>query len=277
MKQTRSISALPRSVCGVGSFMTEGGSVDQVYDATHALLSLTDSVRPDEPRDAVLERIAVRVVALLPGAAAATVSLFEHGEPSTVAATEQEFVVLDAVQYRTGDGPCLHALRSETVVRVDVEQTRQQWPEFADAAVGAGVRTALSCPLFLPADDPIAYQRATGQRVSGALNVWSVKPDAFDPLEATLVAMFTSAMSMVVLTAGRWARAQAQAEQLRSALESRDVIATAKGIVMARLHLNQDDAFRWLTDVSQRTNRKIRDLADLINGDPEVVVSTPAQ
>jgi hypothetical protein len=251
--------------------------MDQLHDTTQALLDLTDSVRPDEPRDAVLQRIASRVVTLTPGADAATVTLLEHGRPDTVAATEQTLVALDAAQYRSGDGPCLYALRSGTVVRADVAQTRQRWPAFADAAVGAGVRTALSCPLFLPGDDPIAYERAAEQHVSGALNVWSREPDAFDTLEAALVAMFTSAMSMVVLTAGRWAHAQAQAEQLQSALESRDAIATAKGIVMARLHLDSADAFRWLTEVSQRTNRKVRVLADLINSDPDLVVATLAR
>ena len=48
---------------------------------------------------------------------------------------------------------------------------------------------------------------------------------------------------------------------LEEALLSRDVIGQAKGILMERLHLTSDQAFEELRTVSQRCNRKVRDLA----------------
>lgn len=60
-------------------------------------------------------------------------------------------------------------------------------------------------------------------------------------------------------------------EQLVTALDTRDAIATAKGIVMARRGLTADGAFGWLTDLSQRTNRKVRDIARVIVADPGLV------
>lgn len=38
------------------------------------------------------------------------------------------------------------------------------------------VGTVLSCPLFVPADNPVAHRQANGQRLSGALNIWSSNP-----------------------------------------------------------------------------------------------------
>ena len=49
--------------------------------------------------------------------------------------------------------------------------------------------------------------------------------------------------------------------QLQAALESRDVIGQAKGILMARQGLSADEAFDVLRRASQRTNRKLRDVA----------------
>jgi hypothetical protein len=245
--------------------------LDQIQETALALTELTDSLSPGEPREVLLARVAHRVVALMPGADAATVTLFVNGRPTTVATTEQSMVRLDEAQYAATDGPCLEASRTEKVVRADPARMSERWPAFADVAREAGIGTLLSCPLFLPADDIVTSRRAVDHRLSGALNVWSFQRGAFDPVEAALVAMFTSAMSSIILTAARWAAAQQQAEGLLTALDSRDAIATAKGIVMARHDLGVEDAFTWLVDASQRTNRKLRDLALLIINDPDVV------
>ena len=48
---------------------------------------------------------------------------------------------------------------------------------------------------------------------------------------------------------------------LEEALLSRDVIGQAKGILMERLHLTPEQAFEELRAVSQRYNRKVRELS----------------
>jgi hypothetical protein len=249
--------------------------MSQIHDTTTTLLKLAESLTPDESREVLLDRVAAQVVLLLPAAAAVTITLVDSGQAATVTATDDTFVVLDEVQYTAGDGPCLEAARTHTLVRADIFLARRLWPVFAQTATDVGILTMLSCPLFLPADGVDAHRRATGERLAGAVNIWSFKPDAFDLVEAALIAIFTTAVSAVILTASRWARAQAEAEQLLSALDTRDTIATAKGIVMARHHHTPEDAFAWLTDVSQRTNRKIRDLADLIVADPDLIGTAP--
>ena len=51
---------------------------------------------------------------------------------------------------------------------------------------------------------------------------------------------------------------------LRQAMESRDIIGQAKGILMARSQISADDAFDTLRRASQRLNVKLRDLAERI-------------
>ncbi len=243
--------------------------MDQFRDTASALRELTESMRLDEPQDALLERVAKKVVGLLPGADAATVTLYSDNEPSTVATTDESLLPLDKAQYSADEGPCLTAARSGTIVRTRLETATERWPDFAAAAEQLGVRTSLACPLFIP--DESHFRRRETEPLSGALNVWSFEENAFDPVEAALVAMFTSAISAIILTASRWAAAERQAETLVAALETRDAIATAKGIVMARLGLNAEEAFRWLTEASQHTNRKIREISVLIAEDPGTV------
>jgi ANTAR domain len=55
--------------------------------------------------------------------------------------------------------------------------------------------------------------------------------------------------------------AAAQIGQLHAALESREVIGQAKGILMERYRLTPDGAFALLAQASQDTNVKLREVA----------------
>jgi len=51
---------------------------------------------------------------------------------------------------------------------------------------------------------------------------------------------------------------------LREALEARKVVERAKGILMRRLDLTEDEAFRRLQKQSQDANRKLAEVAEAI-------------
>ena len=53
-------------------------------------------------------------------------------------------------------------------------------------------------------------------------------------------------------------------EQLEKALESRDVIGQAKGILMERERISAEEAFQMLCTTSQHLNRKLRDVAAMV-------------
>ncbi len=57
---------------------------------------------------------------------------------------------------------------------------------------------------------------------------------------------------------------QREVHDLREALEARKVIERAKGILMRRLNLSEEEAFRRLQKQSQDTNRKLAQVAEAI-------------
>lgn len=74
------------------------------------------------------------------------------------------------------------------------------------------------------------------------------------------------------------ARLSEEVTNLRRALETRDLIGMAKGIIIARERCDPEEAFRVLSRASQRENRKLIDLAREIvdrNARPEQGGDTP--
>ena len=61
--------------------------------------------------------------------------------------------------------------------------------------------------------------------------------------------------------ASTYHRSAALVEQLQEALTGRAVIDQAKGALMERHGSTADEAFTMLVNASQRTNRKLRDIA----------------
>ncbi len=55
--------------------------------------------------------------------------------------------------------------------------------------------------------------------------------------------------------------AHEQVMHLLKAVETRDIIGQAKGILMERFKISADEAFDRLRQMSQQSNRKVRDLA----------------
>ena len=70
-----------------------------------------------------------------------------------------------------------------------------------------------------------------------------------------------------------------EVSQLREGMASRAVIERAKGVLMHGQGISEAEAFALLTDLSQRTHRKVRDVAaDVLDGAPglPVVARRPA-
>jgi AmiR/NasT family two-component response regulator len=58
-------------------------------------------------------------------------------------------------------------------------------------------------------------------------------------------------------------------DNLLNALDTRDVIGQAKGVLMERHDIDADDAFAMLVKMSQDQNRKLHDVAADITGESE--------
>ncbi|KAF0957378.1 ANTAR domain-containing response regulator [Rhodococcus sp. T7] len=230
-------------------------------EVTHALdvVSETLGVLRDEavarePLEEALRRVAHTTVAAIPEADAASVTRLVTGSPETIAATDDTVIPIDESQYAAGRGPCLQAAESRSPIRAVIGQHRHEWPEFTAAAEEAGIHAYLSVPVLL--DD-----RGQDSELIGSLNVYSFRPEAFDPFDEQLVRLFTTAASAAISNAQRWQRTRDHVEQLQAALISRAEIDQAKGVLMALHGISSDEAFERLTEISQRTNTKVHQVA----------------
>ncbi|GHF39306.1 GAF domain-containing protein [Amycolatopsis bartoniae] len=206
---------------------------------------LSDIVRTIEPEPDVertVQRIVTAAVDTVPGVENAGVSLLARGEVRSVSPTSPVVARLDALQHELREGPCVGAVFDEPVFRTGNIGADSRWPRFGAAANELGIRSMLSVRLF------------TGSANLGALNLYASARAAFDDDAVQLAGLF--AAHAAVALAG-----SARQEQLREALRTRDTIATAKGILMQRHSIGDDEAFHLLVKVSQRANRKLHDVA----------------
>jgi GAF domain-containing protein len=171
------------------------------------------------------------------------------GERISRAATGEIVARADGLQYDLGEGPCLTAWAGRTLVRVDDTDADARWPAWAPAAVGLGVRSVLSAPLV------------AGDTALGAIKVYADRTHAYDEHSQRLLSMF--AVQAAVLLAGVRTVQDARrlTDELRQALRNRDVVAMAKGAVMASEQVGEEAAFALLVALSQREHRSLQDIA----------------
>jgi GAF domain-containing protein len=224
---------------------------DEALGMPAAVQALAGIMLGDADPDAVLGRVCAATKALVAGADEVSVTLLEQA-PRTAASTGDLALRADEIQYAGDQGPCLEAARSGVPVLVtDVGQV-DRWPSYLPGVGELGVGGSLSVPLEV------------GDKVVGALNIYSTQPAAFDD-EAIATAYDVAQFAGIVATArDEWSRATAFAEQMRQAMESRAVIEQAKGILMAENRCSADEAFKALVRASQDSHRKLREVAMLL-------------
>jgi hypothetical protein len=222
---------------------------DAVVGASRVVASVLGTDTPD-PAEVLGGLLAARLPGI-PGARWASITQrHENGGFVTVAASADIARRVDDVQYALGDGPCLLALDG-MVVAIDAETFRLRWSEFATRVVAdTPVRSVLSQPL-----SPMSPSAALG-----SLNLYSDRPEGFVPAAVTAAAEVAAAcaLALVALTA------RGRADHLLVALENSRQIGAAVGIVMARSRCTYEQGFATLRTASQRTHRKLRDVAEEI-------------
>ena len=169
------------------------------------------------------------------GASVVSVSFIIDGTPQTTASSDEaRSLAVDAAQYEADRGPCLDAARRGQVVDladVTAVEAAGAYPEFAQAAVASGVASSLSIPM----DD--------GADLVGSLNFYSTEPNRIGPDAREIAEVFGVVAAISLRGATGYVSASVQAEQLRVALQSRDLIGQAKGILMASRKIGPDEAF----------------------------------
>ena len=176
------------------------------------------------------------------GAEHAGISLVDRGRISTVAPTSGIVEIIDQLQYDLHEGPCVDAIAEHETFRVGNVGAEARWPAFGPAAAANGIHSLLSYRLFVT------------DRTLGALNLYSGRVNAFDHRTEQDGRLFATHAAIALVGAQREA-------QLGIAIENRDIIATAKGILMERHDVDAASAFRLLVEASQSTNVKLHQVA----------------
>jgi GAF domain-containing protein len=201
-------------------------------------------VTVDDDVENAFRRIVDVALREIPGADQGGITELQRGSLRTRAASHANVELVDTAQYESGEGPCLSAALAQQPVVVSNEVgTDPRWHLFGPAAAALGINSVLSLKLF----------DVTG--AVGALNLYSAKPQAFTP-DAEEIGSVLAAHAGVVMMASR------KQANLAVALESRDAIGQAKGILMERYKFDDRQAFEALVAVSQHTHRKLREVAE---------------
>jgi GAF domain-containing protein len=202
--------------------------------------------------ESLLQTVADLTKAVMPGQPEASVLLLVEDEPTTVVSTGQLATDLDERQYDRGDGPCLHAARTGELTEIADTRTDDRWTDYLARAVERGNLSSLSIPLSIDSDE----------QVSGALNIYARRPDAFDADSRSVATRFGPYAAVATGNLYAYRSARDTADNLQKALESRAVIDQAKGILMERYRLTADRAFQLLARTSMNSNRKVRAVAE---------------
>lgn len=184
----------------------------------------------------------------------------------TAAATGPLARMVDAVQYETGEGPCLAAARQGRTVVVPDLSTETRWPAFTARMAGhAAVRSMLSIPLRI----------APG--MTGSLNAAASAPGALDDQEGVGAALATLAGLGLAAGAQR-DRADNRAVQLESVvallvhdLRSGMTVARTAGEFLAgqrhRLDPEGQEALDLLADELVRQHGLLTEMVDLVRAE----------
>ncbi|MGI8807868.1 MAG: GAF and ANTAR domain-containing protein [Acidimicrobiales bacterium] len=196
--------------------------------------------------DATLDRICILAVKTIDACEAAGISISAGRCITSLSTSDPLPRILDDIQSETQEGPCVDAIKEHEVFMTGSLSQETRWPEFSRRAhEQTGVQSILSLRLFAHED------------TMGALNLYSTKRDGFDDQDVATGSVFAAHAAVALTSAQRQAQLEAKAA-------TRDIIGMAKGIIMARQHVSDDEAFAILRRASQRMNVRVRELADRV-------------
>ena len=228
--------------------MSPHGNTDPLAEV---MASVADSLHHQAETEDVLRAIVFSARDTIPGAQDVGVSIgHRNGRVETVAATSARVYQVDELQFRLGEGPCVDAVAGRWPAATDELGTDRRWPRYGPRGSRLGIESQLGVRLF---DEPQGI---------AVLNLYSGVVAAFSPDTVHIASLFAThaahALGRTMLES-----------QLTDALDTRKVIGQAIGIVMERHRLSEPQAFTYLVRASQRTNTKLRLVADQVVRDAE--------
>jgi GAF domain-containing protein len=207
---------------------------------THAARTINQARTPEE----TLQTIAETALLSIPGIEHVGVSIMDsRGKPETRAATSDLVWELDELQYSLDEGPCVDSLRDASIVEAPHVGEDPRWPQYGPMAAERGLRAQLAVKLHLDEQGTV-----------GGLNLYSTGSEEVDPQAPGIADLFATHAALALGKAR-------QVSDLHEALQTRQIISQAVGLLMAEYRLDPDAAFGFLVRTSSHSNTKVRDIA----------------
>jgi GAF domain-containing protein len=205
----------------------------------------------------LLEETIKLVVAAVPEADHGAVTLLESSGMTTATQTDDFAREIDELERDAGEGPCIQAIRTGVVHRVDDYTKESRWPLFAKLVAERGIRSSLGIPLKVE------------DEVKGALNLYSKEVEGFLDTDLEVIELFAKKASVGLANAEIHRKNRQMISNLEEAMKSRELIGQAQGILMEREGCSAEQAFQMLVRASQNLNIKLRLVAERVVADKE--------
>jgi GAF domain-containing protein len=170
----------------------------------------------------------------------------------TVAASDDRFAHLEDLQVRHQEGPCIEAFDTKELVGAVDLANDERWPMFSQAAVRREVRAVLASPL------------PYNQDAVGVVAVLSERSRPWSPANELALLAFTDLAALLIASIIQGERQSELAGQLQGALNSRQVIEQAKGILMGTQGVSARTAYEQLRLRARSERRKLAVVCDEI-------------
>lgn len=204
--------------------------------------------------DGALRLVTILASETLEGADGVSVSLKRHGRLTTVAASNDTVLEMDSHQYAAGEGPCISAAEAGCWFHSPSLAEESRWASFVPLAMAQGIESILSTPLLAGAE-PV-----------GALNIYSNRPRVFGNRQEELAELFAAQASVIVEDAGVHLSDEEVDERVLGALRSRERIAQAQGVLMARHHVGAEEALELIRRAARSAGTTVLAEADALLG-----------
>jgi hypothetical protein len=197
-----------------------------------------------------LKAVVALAVASIDGCDFASIFVGQDNTVTRPVGSDPAAAEVDVAQRRSGQGPALDALAQSGPLYVEDLHGDSRWESFGAAATAAGIRSSVTIRL---SEDP---DRAA------ALCLYARYPRAFGALDRAK-AVILAALGGLALSAAE-AHDFESRQSIETALETREVIGQAQGILMEREQISPDAAYDILRRASKHLETRIRDVAQSI-------------
>lgn len=218
-------------------------------ELVHTFVTLADTLVAGYDVVDLLHTLVSNCAAILDASAAGILLLSAEGNLEVVASTSERSLLVELMQLRVGEGPCMESVASGHAVSVSDIAANQEWPRFRSGALEQGFAAMHAVPLRLR------------EHVIGSLNLFWDDIGALDDADAAVAQALADVATIGILHERTVREGDIARAQLQHALDSRVVIEQAKGVIAQTHATDMDSAFAVLRKYARDNQRTLAGVA----------------